>query len=364
MGNQAFAMQNFRGPLISALVARQIEVFAFAPDYSSADKAAITALGATPVDYPLRRANISPLHDLSSLRELTTLLRSIGPDVTLSFSTKPVVFGTLAAWLAGVPFRYALIEGLGHAFMDTDGLKARLLRRLVSLLYRASLARATRTLFLNDDDRREFVEARLVDVDRTTMIGAIGVDLDEWRLAPFVTDPLTFVFVGRLLREKGIVEFIDAARNVKMSHPGTRFIVLGAPDTNPSSITSPKAQSWVDEGLIEWPGQVEVGPWLAKSSVFVLPSYREGVPRSTQEAMAMGRPVITTDAPGCRETVLAEVNGLLVPPGDAQALAVAMRRFIDDISLVEAMGTASRRLAEERFDFKAAVRRILAAIDL
>lgn len=364
VGNQAFAMLNFRGPLIAALVARGLEVFALAPDYTEAHRTAIRRIGAIPVDYPLKRASVSPYDDLTTLLTLTRLLRQTAPDVALSFSTKPVVFGTLAAAWAGVPARYALVEGLGHAFIDAKGARAKLLRMVVGALYGVSLTRATRTFFLNDDDRQDFINGRLVTRAKSLTVGAIGVDLGAWRPAPPVTEPLTFLFVGRLLREKGILEFVEAAKGVRERHPNSRFIVLGAPDSNPSSVTAEEARAWVAQGIIEWKGQVDVEPWLARASVFVLPSYREGVPRSTQEAMAMAKPVITTDVPGCRETVVEGSNGFLVPPRDSSALCEAMMRFVHQPSLVEPMGRRSRELAERLFDVDAATDRMVAALGL
>jgi glycosyltransferase involved in cell wall biosynthesis len=153
-----------------------------------------------------------------------------------------------------------------------------------------------------------------------------------------------------LLREKGIVEYVNAAKIVKARHPAVRFVLLGGLDRNPGSLSEAEVNSWVALGLIEWPGHVAVMPWLAQTSVYVLPSYREGVPRSTQEAMAMGLPVITTNAPGCRETVDHGVNGFLVPVRDVPALAAAMLHLIESPELISAMGLESRRLAEERFD--------------
>ena len=197
---------------------------------------------------------------------------------------------------------------------------------------------------------------------KTKTVGAIGVDLDEWGPLPPFLSPLTFLFVGRLLREKGIVEFIDAARMVKASHPDVRFIVLGAPDSNPSSLSSEQMDAWVKEGLVVWPGHADVKPWLAETSVFVLPSYREGVPRSTQEAMAMGRAVITTDVPGCRETVIDGTNGFLVPPRDAVALGQVMLRFVVEPNLAVTMGHESRRLAEKRFNVVSANERMMSAL--
>jgi glycosyltransferase involved in cell wall biosynthesis len=174
------------------------------------------------------------------------------------------------------------------------------------------------------------------------------------------------LFAGRLLREKGVLEFVEAARRIKAKYPETRFIVLGGLDTNPGAIPRKKVEGWVKEGLIEWPGHVaDVRPYLAQASVFVLPSYyREGVPRSIQEAMAMARPIITTDAPGCRETVIQGVNGFLVPVRDVDALVSAMERFINEPELIERMGKESRRIAEERFDVHKINRVLLEAMGL
>ena len=167
---------------------------------------------------------------------------------------------------------------------------------------------------------------------------------------PGVSPPITFLLAARLLREKGIVEYAEAARIVKSKYPDTRFILLGSVDPNPGSLNAEEVSKWVTERLLEWPGHVPVKSWMTQASVYVLPSYREGVPRSTQEAMAMGRAVITTDAPGCRETVVDGLNGFLVPVRDSVALAEAMMRFIKQPALIETMGKASRMLAEERFD--------------
>ncbi len=354
ISNQAGSLVNFRGPLIQAMVACGHEVLALAPDYDPRTRLAVKALGAEPVDYHLSRTGLNPFRDARDFVFLVRLLRRLSPDVTFAYSIKPVIYGTLAGWLAHVPKRLAMIEGLGYAFTD-PGVKQscgrKVLRSVVRLLYRLSLSKATRVFFLNPDDLGEFVSSGLVRARKSFLLGPIGLDLREFTPAPPVKEPLTFLFVGRLLREKGVAEFAEAARRVKGRHPLTRFILLGGLDTNPGAIPRSVVEAWVKEGLLEWPGQVpDVRPWLAQTSVFVLPSYREGLPRSTQEAMAMARPVITTDAPGCRETVIPGVNGFLVPVRDVDALVGAMEQFIRHPELVETMGRESRRLAKERFD--------------
>ncbi|MBN9332133.1 glycosyltransferase family 4 protein [Devosia sp.] len=364
VGNQAFGLLNFRAALIRRLVEDGHEVIALVPDYTPASRAAVVALGATPIDHNLSRTGMNPLKDLGATWQLRNTLRRLAPDLVLSYTVKPVVYGTLAAWLAGVKRRYALIEGLGHAFIHGETFKQRLLQRSVSSLYRIALSRADQTLFLNKDDEAEFVTRRLVPPGSSRIVGTIGVDLDEWNAAPPVSEPMTFLFIGRLINEKGLAEFVAAAMQVRANFPAARFVIVGDVDSNPSSVSRQQVLQWVSDGLLEWPGHTDVKPWIARSSVFVLPSYREGFPRATQEAMAMARAVITTDVPGCRETVLEGQNGFLVPSHNASALADAMERFLHNPELVSEMGKRSRDIAEAQFDIDMANDRILGAIEL
>jgi glycosyltransferase involved in cell wall biosynthesis len=353
ISNNAFSLINFRGPLIQALVAEGTCVFALAPDYSDELRQQVKMLGAEPINYNLVRTGMNPVMDCFNMFRLALLLRSLRPDVTFAYFIKPVIFGTLAAWLARVPYRVSLIAGLGYVFTESSegwSRKRLLLRTGVSWLYQFALGRAHRVVFQNEDDITEFVQAGLVAAAKVIHISGTGVDLNQWIASPPCTHPITFLLAARLLLEKGIGQYADAARQIKVQYPEVRFVLLGGLDLNPGSLKISDVQAWVDEGLLEWPGHVPVQPWLMQTSVYVLPSYREGLPRSTQEAMAMGRAVITTDAPGCRETVDDGVNGFLVPVRDVNALVVAMRHFIENPDLIEIMGKQSRRLAEERFD--------------
>ncbi len=342
----------FRGPLIKEFAQKGWEVIVLAPDFTPKIRETVMLLGARALDYPLDRTGINPVRDLQTLRVLVRILRTLRPRVMLAYQPKPNIYGTLAAWLAGVPGRYALVEGLGFAFTPgEEGLKKRLVRTAMRVLYKLSLGKATKVFFLNPDDLADFQRMGLVPSGKAVLLGGIGVDLEEWSPAPPHLDPLTFTLIARLLREKGVLEFVEAARLVKARHPEVRFLLIGPLDTNPGAIQEAEVRRWVEEGLVEWvPWTDDVKPYLCRTSVYVLPSYREGVPRSTQEAMAMARPVITTDAPGCRETVVHGVNGFLVPPRDAETLAEAMEEFIKEPGLIERMGQESRRLAEERFD--------------
>lgn len=366
IGNQGFSMLNFRGALIEDLVAQGHTVYALAPSINQDEAAALLQLGAEPVEIRLARTGTNPLTDLSTLLHLRRVLKRLRPDFTLGYAAKPAIYGTLAAWLARVPKRFAMIEGLGYVFIpqERESFAKKTLRRIVTSLFRLALSLTNKVFFLNSDDVADFSALGLLRYGQAVNIGGIGVDLERWRPAPPVLDPVTFLFVGRLLRDKGILDFVSAARLIKEAHPSVRFLLVGGVDENPQSISRAIAESWVEEGLVEWMGHTQVAPWLEQASVFVLPSYREGVPRSTQEAMAMGRPVITTDAPGCRETVVNGINGYLVPPRDPSALAAAMQAFITEPERIVSMGHESRRMAEARFDVRKVNATIIATMEL
>jgi len=354
ISNHSLSLVNFRGPLITSMIKNKMHVSALAPDYDEYTMGEVRALGADPVHYSLSRTGMNPIRDLIDLYKLYILLCRLKPDVTLAYFVKPVIYGSIAAWLAGVERRYSMIEGLGFIFIEdnTETIKHKLLKKMISNMYRLSLSLNRNVIFLNHDDLEEFSKGGIISDGRAVLISGIGVDLKSFYFAPPIQKPVTFLFIGRMLKEKGVYEFIEAARYLKNHYPETRVIFVGNVDDNPSSIPEYELRKWVEECLIEWPGQVkDVRPWIERSSVFVLPSYyREGKPRTIQEAMAMGRPVITTNAPGCRETVHDGVNGFLIPVHDCDALARSMERFIEDPDLIVTMGLESRRLAETHYD--------------
>lgn len=344
-------MVNFRGSLIRELASRGHEIIALAPDYDADTAAAIEALGAKPLSVPIARLGTNPVEDLWTLVTLIRIFRRCRLDVVLSYTVKPIIYGGLAAWLVGIRRRYALVEGVGQIFAPIDkSIRSRLLRSVVETLYRVALSKVDRCFFLNDTDLSDFVELGLVAAQKTVQVGAIGLELSHWPPSTPVVDPTTFILVGRLQRQKGIFEFVEAARAIREQRPLVRFVIVGGVDHGPESIAEEQVKSWVAEGIVEWEGHTRVLPWLEDSSVFVLPSYREGAPRSIQEAMAVGRAVITTDVPGCRDMVVEGKNGVLVPPRDSRALAEAMLRFLDEPQLIINMGREGRVLAEQRFD--------------
>lgn len=354
--SQALSLVNFRGPLILALTKLGLRVYALAPDFDDDTRRKVMALGAEPVDISLSRVGRNPLIDLLDLWKLTKQLRRLETDFVLAYFIKPVTYGLIAARFAGISDTFAIIEGLGSSFshypIKTSHPKRRLLRRIVIFLYSVALKKCSRVFFLNDDDASLFKACGIVIERQIVRIDGIGLDLDHYVPAPPVLTPITFIMVARMLREKGVLDYIEAIRAVRKRHPTARFILVGGVDLNPDSIPEDELRGWEAEGLVEWTGNVsDVRPWLAQASVFVLPSfYREGIPRSSQEAMAMARPVITTDWTGCRETVEHGVNGFLVPVNNPAALTAAMEKFLKCPALIETMGRAGRRIAETRFN--------------
>jgi len=364
IGTTAACVLGFRASLIRALAGQGHEVYAFALDYDEASREKVRLLGAIPVDYRFSRSGLDALRDIIDTCRLSRLLKEIGPDLVFTYFSKPVIFGTFAAFFAGVKRRVAMLEGLGYSFTeqpDREPARARLVRFIQVLLYRLAFPMLERLIMLNPDDYKDLVGRYRLRVREVTVLGGIGVDLSLFPFAEPPSDPVRFLFVGRLLAEKGIREFSCAARIVRQRYPDARFIVLGEIDrANPGALKEQDLHQLIAEGTVEYPGQVgNVRTWIEQASVFVLPSYREGVPRSTQEAMAVGRPVITTDVPGCRETVVNGVNGFLVPPWSARAVAEKMIFFLENRKAIASMGRESRRLACEKFDAREIDRRLI-----
>lgn len=352
----ADSLINFRGPLIQALRAKGLGVHVAAPNLpeQSPIRLQLQAMGVTVHELPIARTGTNPMTDLRTTWALWLLMRQIRPDKLLAYTIKPVIYGTLAAWLAGVPQRFALITGLGYAFQGEG--KRRMMQAMVQLLYRIALSRATLVFFQNPDDLGLFQERRILHTYKAVcVVNGTGVDLDHFAMKPLSANDSSEVFrflcIGRLLGDKGIREYAQAARMIKPRYPAAQFVLVGGTDSNPDSISQAELDAWMAEGLIEYEGWMsDVRPAIEACNVYVLPSYREGTPRTVLEAMATGRAVITTDAPGCRETVINGYNGFLVLIKSATGLAEAMIRFLNEPELACRMGRRSRKLVEERYD--------------
>lgn len=350
----SYSLVNFRGALIAAMVAEGHEVVACAPDDDPETAAALTAMGARYRRIPMDRTGLNPLKDLATIRHLIGLIRAEAPDIVLAYTQKPIVYGGLATRIAGGRARfYAMVSGLGHVYSDIPGLRHTLLRCVVSLLYRIGIARASAVFLFNRDDAAEMRRHGILRADhQVVQIAGSGVDVARFTPRAPTSGAPVFLMIARLMRDKGLVEFVEAARLVRARFPEARFRILGPLDPNPTGIAPAEIERWVAAGDIAYLGETrDVAPHLAAASVFVLPSYyREGLPRTILEAMACGKPVITTDMPGCRDAVTHRSDGFLVPPRDATALADAMVRFVEEPDLAIRMGLRARETAVRRFD--------------
>ena len=353
---------NFRGDLIRELVRRGYEVVVTGPDQTDVDK--IIALGARFVEIPMNKTGTSILGDWRYCRKLTKVLRQEKPEVTLGYTVKPCIYGAIAAKKAGVPNINCMITGGGYTFIATS-FKARVLGWIVRSLYRFGLKRAHHVIFQNSDDLGEFCERGLVRREKCFVVNGSGVNLERFETAPF-PERLTFLMISRLLKSKGVGEYLEAARVVKQKHPEVRCCLLGKFETQmQDALPREYVQKFIDDGIVErFEETSDVRPYYAQCSVYVLPSYREGTPRTVLEAMAMGRPIITTDTQGCRETVQDGVNGFLVPIKDSVALAEKMCWMIEHPQEVPRMGDASRHYAEEKFDVRLVNQAICSHLEL
>ena len=345
---------NFRAGLIRSLRGAGYRPVIVAPD-DPAGEPRMAELGVERVILPIDRSGLNPVADLRLLLGYRRILQRVKPVAFLGFTIKPNIYGSLAATSLGIP-AIPNVSGLGTAFIGRGPL-----RLLVSQLYRRAFRKAPVVFFQNPDDSRLFVDRRIVRVDRTRVLPGSGIDLEYFAPAPQPPGLLTFLLVSRLLGDKGIREYVHAAR--QLCHTlAARFQLVGPLDPgNRSGIRGDELSRWVEEGTIEYLGATDdVRSFIAAASAIVLPSYREGLPRSLLEGAAMARPLIATDVPGCREVVEDGVNGYLCAVRDAGSLARAMRKLAD-LSPVERerMGAASRRKVEERFGEDVVIRAYL-----
>lgn len=346
----AKSLINFRGQLLATLVNEGHTVIACAPGFDEATEHCLHEMGVLCQEIQLERTGMNLLKDLQTLFFLKNLLRKLKPDIMLCYTIKPVIYGSMAARLAGVSSCYSIITGLGYTF-GNKLIKQRLLNLVVRGLYKIGLANNQKVFFQNPDDLHLFRSLRLVHSGQAILINGSGVDLNYFEKAPSVKNRLIFLLIARLIKEKGIIDYVEAANLIKKIYPSPVFRLAGPSDTKPTAISQALIHEWQQEGVIEYLGVLnDVRPAIAEASVYVLPSYREGTPRSVLEAMAMGRPIITTDAPGCRETVIHGYNGYLVPVNDVKQLADTMEIFIQNPKKIITMGKNSRILAEKKYD--------------
>jgi glycosyltransferase involved in cell wall biosynthesis len=359
--NSAWNLLNFRAGLIKALVADGHTVVLAAP--ADENVPALVTLGLRFVDVPMHTHGTNPLTDLVLLWRYVWLLQREQPDVLLAYTAKPNVYASLAARWLGVPV-VNNIAGLGSVFI-----KGGWLARVLKGLYRLALSRSHRVFFQNPDDYRQFVDKSLVRALQCAILPGSGVDLQRFQPVPLPnlqvegeqnlqsTNDRHFVFlmVARILKDKGLQEFADAARLLKSNYPWAEFALIGFKDSqNPNAVSEEQLALWQENGWVTyWGSSADVREPLSLADCVVLPSYREGTPRTLLEAAAMGRPLVATNVPGCREVVLHGLNGLLCRPRDSQDLADQMQAILQmPAEQLAQMGQASRHWVEERFDEK------------
>lgn len=346
------SLLNFRGQLMQDLLLANLEVHVASPDLNenSQIRKKLEELKIVVHEISMKRTGMNPLTDLKTIYQIYKLMLSVKPFYFLAYTHKPVIYGNLAATLARIPKRFSLITGLGYTLQS----EKKWLNFIVIFMYRISLLGSDKIFFQNPDNEAQFLKLKIIraDKNKSILVNGSGIDVDKFKLTSLPKN-IKFLLIARLLFDKGILEYFEAASVVKKLYPKVVFGLVGWFDENPNSISESVLMEYVKTGDIEFHGRLEdVKPVIADSSVYVLPSYSEGTPRTVLEAMSMGRPIITTDAPGCRETVINNKNGFLIPIKNSDHLVSSMIKFIKDPNLITTMGAESRKIAEEKYDVK------------
>lgn len=362
--NTDWYLYNFRRSLALALREAGYDVLLVSP--AGPYGARLTELGLRWIPAPMQRRSLNPLRELALVLWLRKLLVEEQADLVHGFTIKNAVYGSLAARLAGVKARINAVAGMGYVYTSADA-KARVLRPLVSVLLRLALTgRGARLILQNPDDVTFFEKTGLASGEQVRLIPGSGVDCQRFapsaNVAAETRTPLKAVLPARLLWDKGIAEFVDAAREIKASGRQIDFLLAGDPDEgNPAAVPAEQVERWQKEGLLKWLGHVDDMPTLFRSvDMVVLPSYREGLPKGLIEASACGLPIVTTDVPGCREVVTDRDSGFLVPVKDSKALAKAIGALADDAALRSRMGARARERSVNEFDEKIILQQTIA----
>lgn len=351
LSSHTTSLRWFRMDLLREFIRRGHSVVALADGDESVWKEKFKMDG---VDYRqayIRRNSTNPYDDIKTLIELFKFMKKEKPDKVFAYQAKTLIYGSIAARLSGITEIYLLVGGLGSIFIGA-GFKNKILRTIIRIEYWVACRCSKMVFFQNSDDRSEFIRSGLITVDKTKLLKGSGVDLDRFQPAPLPAEP-AFLFIGRLIKDKGILEYLEACKAVKSEYPHTRCLLVGPYDTNPSALKPEELHPYINNGIIEYFGEQEdVRPFIARCSVLVLPSYHEGLPKAVAEAMAMGRAIITTNAPGCKETVTDGVNGYLVDMKDIPGLVAKMKDLICNHRISEKMGAESAKIAIQKYDVK------------
>ncbi|MEZ5774094.1 MAG: glycosyltransferase family 4 protein [Hyphomicrobiaceae bacterium] len=366
LASYAPSLVNFRGELLKEIRAAGAEVLALAPEFDRPTEERLKREGIACRTVPLERTGLNPFADLRTLRNLTAIFRNWRPDVVTGYTPKAAIYSALAADRAGVPHIAPMVTGLGYAFLKEPSLKLALVRQVTKQLYRSAFRVSHAAIFHNDDDRRQLQGLGLVPRHLALhVVGGSGVDLRQFPEQPLppLNDGLTFLMIARLVRYKGIFEYCEAARRIRARGARATFRLIGPREGGPAGFGESELAHYAGDVAYLGP-RSDIAAQLGSTHVYVLPSYGEGMPRTVLEAMAVGRPVITTDANGCRDTVEELVNGLKVPVADTDRLVEAMEFFLKRPDLIASMARASRQRAERLYDVRMVNRKTRIALQL
>ena len=368
ISSHAASLINFRLPLIKELISKGNVVSVATTKYKFLENLQnkLIDLGVNIYTFSLSRSGLNFIQDYKSFQEIRKIIKNCKPDIIISYTAKPVIYtGIILKSFSKITY-YPLITGLGYAFTEGNTFKRKNLKYLMIKLYKEGLKSAAKVIFQNKDDESLFYKLKIIKKNNSTrVVNGTGVDLNAYPFSVLPSKPI-FLMISRLLVDKGVREYVEAAKIVKSRIPNTIFQLAGYLDENPSGISLKELQSWVKQGNIQYLGEIESVQFILKSCrYYVLPSYREGTPRSTLEALSTGRPIITTDVPGCRETVIHKKNGLLVPPKNSEALAKAMIALLEEKDdKIKAMAKESYLIAKEKFQIEKVNKSILNIIGL
>lgn len=353
----------FRMEMMEQFIKCGCEVIAAGNELESTWKEPFAKHGVEYRHIHVKRNGTNPVQDIKTFYTILNLLKELRPDKIFTYQAKTVIYGGIAANLLGITEVYPLIAGIGSVFLKNDR-KTRLVRKVMIAEYRLGMRKSPIVFFQNREDEKLFRDYYIVNKQKTVMLHGSGVNLEKFRVMPY---PRRFGFlcISRLIRDKGVYEYLEASERIKKEYPEVRCLLVGPYDSNPSAIKEYELQRFIDSGSVEYFGeQKDVRPYIEQCNVFVLPSYREGTPKTNLEAMACGRAVITTDTTGCRETVVDGENGYLIPVKNVDALCEKMSHFINRPYLASEMGADGRRKAETIFDVKIVNQRICESMGL
>lgn len=338
----------FRMDMMKSFQSYGYEVYALGNESESEWTEKFAENGVTYRQINVERNGVNPLHDLKALASIKGVLSEIMPDKIFTFQAKTIIYGGIAANMLGITEVYPLIAGMGSVFLKDD-IKTKAIRQVMIQEYKMGMRLAPIVFFQNIDDEKIYRDNHIITKQNVVLIPGSGVNCEKFSLQE-MPELFAFLCISRLIRDKGVYEYLEACREIKKKYPEVRCLLVGPYDTNPSALKPEELKVFIDEGTIEYFGeQDDVRPYLAQCNVFVLPSYREGTPKTNLEAMASGKAVITTNAPGCKETVVDGKNGYLVPVKDVKAIVQKMEYMIEHPEVTANMGLAGRKIAEEKF---------------